>query len=328
MLSEHLKTRREVVKTIVAASVVASASGALADEKKIRVAGLFDGPITDKNWAQFGYEGLLQVKKNLGWEIAYTDRLTIDQYAEVLRNYARQGFDRVVGHSGGFMEPALEVAPEYPNTQFIVINGQKTNGKNITSYIEDAYEQGYLMGSLAALMTKTKKVAQVQGVNIPVEVWSEQGTKAAMAQLAPDATFRVVSTGSWTDANKAREAAVALIQGGVDVLIPSGGGQLDIGTFTAAEDKKVMLVGNSADPTDVAPNATIGILGLDVTKLFYTAASSEPDAKVHKLGIKAGILTMTTIPGKVPQAVADKVAEIARDLSDGKLRHVEIGEKQ
>jgi len=111
-------------------------------------------------------------------------------------------------------------------------------------------------------------------------------------------------------------------------LIPSGGGQLDIGTFTAAEDKKVMLIGNSADPSNVAPNATIGILGLDVTKLFYTAASSQPDGKVHKLGIKAGILSMSVTPGKAPQPVIDKVNQISRDLSEGKLQHVEIGEKQ
>jgi len=162
MTNMHPKTRRDVVKAIVAASVATSLPSSFAAEKKVRVAALFDGPITDKNWAQFGYDGLLQVKKNMGWDIAYTDRLTIDQYAEVLRNYAREGFDRVVGHSGGFMEPALEVASEFPNTQFIVINGQKTNSKNITSYIEDAYEQGYLMGALAALVTKTKKVAQVE----------------------------------------------------------------------------------------------------------------------------------------------------------------------
>jgi basic membrane lipoprotein Med (substrate-binding protein (PBP1-ABC) superfamily) len=319
-------TRRDSIKFLTAASIISSTgifrNNALAAKPK-SIAGLFDGPVTDKNWAQMGYEGLKRAEAE-GAKIVYTDRLTIDRYVEVMRNYARRGYDRIVGHSGGFMEAALQVGAEFPDQKIVVIAGAQSNKKNVTSYIFDGFELGYLAGVLAGQMTKTKKVAQVNGVDVPVSNWMTAGIAKGIEDTAPEVTFRKIATGSWTDVNKSREAAISLIEWGADVIVPSGGGQLDMGTIASAEDKEIMVIGNMMDTSSLAPNGTLSGVQVNVPDLFYTGATTELDGEVHLLGIREDMVQMRPYSDRVPGPVREKVASIIEDFRNNKIQRISL----
>ena len=86
----------------------------------LRVAAVFPGTINDQGFNQSGYEGLLLIEEQLGAEIAFSELTPVADFVNTYRDFADQGYDIIIGHGFEFGDPALEVAPDYPDIKFIV----------------------------------------------------------------------------------------------------------------------------------------------------------------------------------------------------------------
>lgn len=276
-----------------------------------RVAVLFPGLVDDQSWNQAGFEGLTRLEDE-GAEIAYTERVNQSQQVEVFRNYAQQGYDIIVGHGGEYMDAALQVAAEYPDLQFVVTNGNK-GADNVTSFTLSYRDMGLLAGALAGLMTESNKLAIVAGQEIPVALGAVEGFQEGVARVNPEAEVNVTYTGSWEDVDKAREAALALISDGADVVWHVLDAA-DAGVLSAAEDEGVMAIGLYGDQSELAPNAHIGAIIADASELVYAAGSQALDGQVHDEGIAAGVVSIGHYSDAVPQEVQDQIAAIEEDL--------------
>ena len=276
-----------------------------------RVAVLFPGLVDDQSWNQAGFEGLTRLEEE-GAEIAYTERVNQSQQVEVFRNYAQQGYDIIVGHGGEYMDAALQVATEYPDLQFVVTNGNK-GADNVTSFTLSYRDMGLLAGALAGLMTESNKLAIVAGQEIPVALGAVEGFQEGIARVNPEAEVNVTYTGSWEDVDKAREAALALISDGADVVWHVLDAA-DAGVLSAAEDEGVMAIGLYGDQSELAPNAHIGAIIADASELVYAAGSQALDGQVHDEGIAAGVVSIGHYSDAVPQEVQDQIAAIEEDL--------------
>jgi basic membrane protein A len=276
-----------------------------------RVALIMPGLIDDQSWNQAGYEGLKRLEE-AGAEIAYTERVNQSQQVEVFRNYAQQGYDIIIGHGGEYMDAALQVAAEYPDLQFVVTNGNK-GADNVTSFTLSYRDMGVLAGALAGLMTESNKVAVVAGQEIPVALGAVEGFKEGVARVNPDAEVNVTYTGSWEDVDKAREAALALISDGADVLWHVLDAA-DAGVLSAADDEGMMAIGLYGDQSALAPNAHIGAIIANASDLVSAPGSEPLDGQVHDEGIVAGVVSIGVYSDKVPQEVQDQVAAIEAEL--------------
>ena len=77
--------------------------------------------------------------------------------------------------------------------------------------------------------------------------------KKIVSSIDPSIKIVDVYTGDYNDINKAKEAALALIDGGADIVI----GTVDagnVGVFQAAAEKNVMVMGWIQDQYDLGPN--------------------------------------------------------------------------
>ena len=276
-----------------------------------RVAVLFPGLVDDQSWNQAGFEGLTRLEEE-GAEIAYTERVNQSQQVEVFRNYAQQGYDIIVGHGGEYMDAALQVATEYPDLQFVVTNGNK-GADNVTSFTLSYRDMGILAGALAGLMTESNKLAIVAGQEIPVALGAVEGFQEGVARVNPEAEVNVTYTGSWEDVDKAREAALALISDGADVVWHVLDAA-DAGVLSAADDEGVMAIGLYGDQSALAPNAHIGAIIADASELIYAAGSQSLDGQVHDEGIAAGVVSIGHYSEAVPQEVQDQIAAIEEEL--------------
>jgi basic membrane protein A len=276
-----------------------------------RVAVLFPGLVDDQSWNQAGFEGLTRLEEE-GAEIAYTERVNQSQQVEVFRNYAQQGYDIVVGHGGEYMDAALQVAAEYPDLQFVVTNGNE-GADNVTSFTLSYRDMGILAGALAGLMTESNKLAIVAGQEIPVALGAVEGFQEGVARVNPEAEVNVTYTGSWEDVDKAREAALALISDGADVVWHVLDAA-DAGVLSAADDEGVMAIGLYGDQSALAPNAHIGAIIADASELIYAAGSQSLDGQVHDEGIAAGVVSIGHYSEAVPQEVQDQIAAIEEEL--------------
>jgi basic membrane protein A len=281
-----------------------------------KVAALFPGLVDDQSWNQAGYEGLKKAQNDAGDQIAYTEKVTQDQQVEDFRNYAQQGYQIIIGHGGEYMDSAIQVAGEFPNVQFVVTNGDKS-AANVTSLALSYGDMGYLSGVLACSMTKSNKVGVVVGETIPIANDSLKGWKDGCARVNPSAEIKVSVTGDWADVDKAREAALALVADGADVL-----GHLldaaDAGVFAAAEDKGVYAIGLYGDESSLGPKSHIGAALADASLVVFMAATQPLDGKVHTEGVAQGVVSFGAYSDAVPPDVRAKVKAAEDDLKSGK----------
>lgn len=285
-----------------------------------QVALLLPGLIDDQSWNQGAFEGLKQAEK-AGVRIAYTEKVTQDQQVEVFRNYARRGFEVIIGAGGEFLDAAMQVASEFPHTRFVVANATRA-GKNVTALALSYGDMGYLAGVLAGETTKSKKIALVSGPAIPIARDAARGFKAGAARVDPAIDVKVTFTSSFDDVEKAREATLALISDGVDVvwqLLDAA----DVGVLTAAEDKGIMAIGLYSDQRRLAPHAHIGAALADPAKIIFSAATQDAqlDGKVHIEGVAAGVVSLGALSEKVSQPARDRIKAAQQDLATGKATY-------
>jgi basic membrane protein A len=287
-------------------------SGAAGGKK---VAALFPGLVDDQSWNQAGFTGLKRAETEAGATISYTEKVTQDQQVEVFRNYAQAGNQVIIGHGGEYMDAALQVAGEFPDIQFVVTNGNK-NAANVTSLALSYGDMGYLSGVLACSMTESNKVGVVIGETIPIANDAVLGWQNGCKRVNPDAEITTTVTGDWADVDKAREAALALIADGSDVV-----GHLldaaDAGVFAAAEDESVYAIGLYGDQSKLGPTSHIGAAIADASLVVFNASTGTLDGQAHKEGAKEGVVSFGAFSDDVPQEVQDAVKAAEADLKSG-----------
>lgn len=303
-----------VLAVIVAVVVTACSGGTGGDDGKKKVAVLFPGLVDDQSWNQAGFEGLKAAEAE-GVEIAYTEKVTQDQQVEVFRNYAQQGFDVIIGHGGEYMDAAIQLGTEFPKVEFVVTNGRKS-AANVTSLALGYGDMGYLSGVLACAMTKSGKIGLIIGETIPIANDAIRGWKAGCARSNPSATVTETVTGDWADVDKAREATLALIGDGADVV-----GHLldaaDAGVFAAADDKGVYSIGLYGDQSKFGPKSHIGAALADASLVIKMAATGELNHEANMEGAASGVVNFGAFSSAVPKEVQDAVAKAVEDLKSG-----------
>jgi basic membrane protein A len=290
---------------------------------KLKVAAALPGIITDKGWNQAAYEALKQMEKQFSAQIAYTERVAQSDQTEVMSDYARRGFDVVFGHGGEFDAAAKQVAERFPKSKVIVTAGTVT-GPNLASVQVNVFQMGYLTGTVAGMMTKSNKIAAILAQKFQqtddMLLGYTDGAKAANPKVEVSSSY----TGDWNDVAKAKEAAIAHIANGADVIWPILDHAL-LGVLDAVKEKNVYALGFTGDQLDLAPKniltsglQKIGVAMVEMVKLVTAGTFS---GKVYVFGLEVGATGLGRYNPVVPQTVRDKVIEVSQALLAGKIKH-------
>jgi len=266
------------------------------DDMKGSVAMVMPGLITDEAFNQYTYEGMVRASEELGMKIAYREEVAQDEQLEVIRQFAQQGYETVIGQGGQFGEALKTAAGEFPDTNFVFSVATDTfDMPNLTAATVSYSHAGYLAGIMAGHATKSGKVAMVTGEWYDPHRQMEAGFYKAVAEVNPDIETTAITTGDWADVTKAREASLALIADGYDVLFFC----LDaayVGVLAAAEDSEgVQVVGAVVDAAATAPDVTAGSVVFNWEELGYQECTGQLEAGVsHVLGMADGGITPVT----------------------------------
>ena len=115
------------------------------------------------------------------------------------------------------MDPMVEVAPDFPAAYFEHCSGYKT-ADNMSTYFGRMYQPRYLSGIVAGKMTKSNVIGYAAAFPIPEVIRGINAFTLGAQSVNPDVQVRVVWTNTWFDPVKEREAAVALLDAGADVI--------------------------------------------------------------------------------------------------------------
>ncbi|MDD2370559.1 MAG: BMP family protein [Firmicutes bacterium] len=314
-----------LVLAIFAAFVLVGCGNTAEKKEDLKVALALTGSKTDGGWNQTAYEGLVQIEDKLGATVVYSENVTASDYERVLRDYAKDGNTVVIGHGYEFSDAAIAVGAEYPDTYFIVTSSSVTNDKNVGSLNNNYLQAGFMQGVFAAMMTSSNVVAGVGGGQIPPIVDDLAGFVAGAKYINPDIKALTAITGSFDDANKAKEQALAFVNQGADVLMvdADAGGR---GVYVAAEEKGLFAIGSIAAEYDQYSKSLISCATADMATAIYSTVKEIADgtytAQFELKGVKEGIVDFTyspTLDSKIPQAVKDKITEVKEKLASGEI---------
>lgn len=305
--------------TAQAAATPAGAGGAF------KVALLSPGPVSDAGWNALAYEGLLAIRNQLGAQIAQIQTTTPAQFEEGFRDFAQRGFQLVIGHGFEFQDAAAAVAPDFPHTVFITTSGDtvRPNVAPLRFLLEQAT---YLEGMLAAQLSKTGKAGAVGGMEIPSVKSTILAFTAGAKAVRPDFQVITVYVGNWEDVGAAKEAALALVQQGCDVLFHNADAA-GLGVFQAAQQQHVSIFGINKNQNAVAPGVTLASAVSDIPRAFVQVArevkAGRFTAEIHRLGMKDGVVSLVYNPplqAQIPAAVQARIARARADIIAGRLR--------
>ncbi len=220
-------------------ALVVTANASLAD--KIKVAGIYTQPIQQK-WDARLHLALTNAQERGEIDYVFSEKVSNTDYIRVLREYAESGVALVVGEAFGISREARKVADDYPEIAFLMGDPFEPHGTNFAVFDNYIHEPCYLMGILAGTMSKSGKIGMVGGYPIGEVNRLFHAFMNGARSVNPDVQFKVTFIGSWYDPPKAKEAAFAQVEAGVDVLFAERAGVVD-----AAREKGIIAFGNVND---------------------------------------------------------------------------------
>ena len=318
-----------VVKTVqVEVPVAATAEPA----KKLKVFGAFATPI-EEPWDGVIHAALNQAKDAGAIDYEYTENIGYSGDMErILREVADQKKpDIIFGDAFGNEEAVRRVAAEYPDIAFVFGSGVGPAEPNVSVFDNWIHEPAYLCGMLAGGLTKSGTIGVVGGYPVPEVNRLVNAFIAGAKEVNPDAKVLVTFINSWFDPAAAKEAALAQIDSGADVLYAER-----FGVIEAAQEKGLWAFGNMSDQNSLAPDTVVSgpVWNMTPTVEYVinqvkTGAYTAQDLKDFSMVAKGGasLASFHATESKLPADLVQKVTDKEQQIKDGLFR-VDIDEAQ
>ena len=209
-------------------------------------------------------------------------------------------YDLIITSNPAMPEICSDVAEQFPDQKFAVIDGYMKGHPQIHTVIFNQVEQAYLSGYMAGLVTKSSmagadpflKAGLIVGQQYPI---MDQAIRPGFAQGftaagGGEVDFRVV--GNWYDANKAGDLAISMFDSGVDVILTIAGGA-NQGVVKAAQDRDKYVLWFDSNGYGVAPGTVVGSSVVKHEEVSYETVREAIRGKLafgdaRVLGVKEG----------------------------------------
>ncbi|RIX51715.1 BMP family ABC transporter substrate-binding protein [Paenibacillus nanensis] len=285
-----------------------------------KVAFVYIGVPGDGGWTFEHDKARQAIEEKFGIKATIVENVPEGPDAERVFEELAQDHDLIFGTSFGYMDPMYNVAQKYPDVKFMHATGYKTL-PNLATYQGKGYQPGYLAGIAAGMLTKNNKIGYVGAFPIPEVIYTINAFTLGAQSVNPDIEVSVVWSNTWFDPATERQAAISLLDQGVDVLAnyqdsPAG--------IQAAQERGVWGMGNDSDMNRYAPETYVTNPVLNWAPYYTDVIQSVIDGtwESHQFygGFKEGMVEIAPYGKNVPQDVKDAVdakkAEIQAETFD------------
>jgi simple sugar transport system substrate-binding protein len=291
-------------------------------EPPLKVGFVHAGSIHEVGWTHQHDLGRIALEKELGSQVecAYMERVPEGQDAErVLRDMVSQGRRLIFSTAFGFMDPTVRVAREFSDFAFENATGYKTLD-NVAVYNARFYEGRYLAGLLAGHSSESGVIGYVAAMPIPEVLQGINAFTVAARSVNPKLEVRVIWINGWHDAERERDAALALISQGSDVLTHH--------TDTAAvaevaEQKRRLLIGYNSDLREIAPTMHLASVTHHWGRYYIRRAREVLDGSWTSANTWGGLaddfVRLESFARRVPASVRREIRNRGEDIAKGRL---------
>lgn len=236
-----------------AAALLLALGAGSASADKIKACWIYVGAIGDFGWTYQHDQGRLAVDAALGdkVETVFVENVVESDSERVIERLARDGCAVIFTTSFGFMEPTLAVAEKFPDVKFEHATGYKT-AANVTTYNAKFHEGRYVIGQIAAKMSKTGVAGYIVSFPIPEVIAGINAFMLGAQTVNPDFKVKIIWVNSWYDPGKEADAAKVLFSQGADIIVQHTD---STAALQVAEEQGLHGFGQASDMIAFAPNA-------------------------------------------------------------------------
>ncbi len=312
---------RDWLKGAAVLAMAAMAGSAARAEDKLKVGFVYVGPVGDFGYSYQHDQGRQFLQKQLGdkVETTFLENVAENDSQRAFEQLARSGHKLILGTSFGFMDPELKVAKQFPGVKFEHATGYKL-APNLSTYSARFYEGRYIMGEIAAKMSKSHTVGYIASFPIPEVVSGIDAFMLGAQKIDPNFKIKIVWVNSWFDPGKEADATKALIAQGADIIAQHTDSAAPL---QEAEKAGVHGFGQSSDMAKFAPKAILTSLEDNWGPYYVQEVKAVMDGtwKSHDTwgGLAAGMVVMgpyENMPADV-KAMAEKTEA---DIKSGALK--------
>ncbi len=245
------------------------------DAKDAKIVLLLPGEINDQGWNASNYAGVVKCNEELGTNMEYIEAVQPADFESTFREYAERGYDIIMAAGSQFDEAAASVADQYPDTMFMLVNGNNHDGANLCPLFPKEYEASYLGAIIAGYVTENGKFGLIggdpnQAMQDLMAVYGKTAVAIAKDRGIEDAEYNLQYSNSWSDITLGKQMSESMIDAGADVMFVYAN-ELGLGVISGAQEKGAKVIGYSADQTVIDPSTVIASIDFDYATMYVWA---------------------------------------------------------
>ncbi|WP_116598433.1 BMP family lipoprotein [Primorskyibacter marinus] len=273
-------------KFLATAAALSLSAGAAAAEPAL----IFDlGGKFDKSFNEAAFTGAKRWADETGGTFREIELQSEAQREQALRRFAENGNDPIIMTGFAFGNVLGEVAPDYPDTKFAIID-MVVDAPNVRSVVFNEHEGSYLVGMMAAMASESDTVGFIGGMDIPLIRKFACGYVQGVKAVKPDATVIQNMTGTtpaaWNDPVKGSELTKSQISQGADVIYAAAGGT-GVGVLQTAADEGILSIGVDSNQNYMHPGKILTSMTKRVDNAVYDAmeAGADIETGIYVMGV-------------------------------------------
>jgi basic membrane protein A len=303
--------------------------------KRLRVGVVLDiGGLGDKSFNDGAYKGLMRAATELDIEPRLVEPGEGSERESALRQLAAGGADLVIGVGFIFSDDIRAAAVRFPKTKFAcvdmsIVPGQPPLPDNLAGLRFREQEGSFLVGAVGALVSKTKRVGFVGGMDIPLihkfEAGYRAGVRAVCKECVVFSAYAGTEPRAFADPTTGKELALAQYARGADIIFQAAG-KTGIGVFNAATERGRLAIGTDADQFHEAPCCILTSMLKGVDVAVFDAVRDLAAGKFHggvrELGLAEGGVGYVYDEHNahwIAPEVRERVEELKRQIIEGKI---------
>ncbi len=315
-----MKRRSFLASATLALGIAGLGAGAAWAEEKVKAGFIYVGPVGDFGWTYQHDQGRQAVEAKYGDKVETTFVESVPEGADaerVMTQMALGGADIIFTTSFGYMDATIKVAKKFPKVKFEHATGYK-RADNVSTYSARFYEGRAVIGTIAGRMTKTNKIGYIASFPIPEVIRGINAAYIHARKVNPDVEFKIVWVYTWFDPAKEADAATALIEQGVDVIMQHTDSPA---AMTIAEEKGIMAFGQASDMSQFGPNAQLTAIIDEWAPYYIERVGAVMDGTWESQdtwhGFKEGMVELAPYSSRVPADVQAEAEAIRKAITDG-----------
>lgn len=229
------------------------------------------GGLGDKSFNDSAYAGLMRAQKDFNIKVKYVEPASWMEDSFYLEQFSENNFDLVIAVSYTASDAIKNTAANFPNIKYAIVD-TIVPGKNIASLVFNETEGSFLVGALAAKVTKTNKLGFVGATDIPLINRFKNGYEQGAKYINPN--IEILSTyiggdAPYNDAVKGKEHTLSLANQGVDIIYHAAGNS-GIGVFQGVKEKNIYGIGVDCNQDNIIKGKILTSMLKNVDVAIYT----------------------------------------------------------